>query len=234
MESLITSTLSNVHQIYFDAKTRGQCWEGFRLYDNSNNLSPFFENKVIYDLCMQGAHREGGWFGILSPSFFFKAHRIKTPRNLSQLVSEGDHDAVGFNGKSQNQNVILQAERWHVGFVDLFEKIIHKAGIGFDFRSVKNGKQNIFSNYLIAKPEVWDRYFTEVLKPCMDVMSRDKEVQEGLWQDAKYHKSRTSLRHRMYLQESIGVPFYPYHTFICERFWTLFLWMNPDVKLKNI
>lgn len=226
------SILSNIYQIHYDAKSRGMCWDGFKLYDNSDKLTAFFENSVIYDLLSQNKNHEGEWFGVLSPVFFNKAHRVNTPQLLAQHLDPA-LDVIAFNGKSQNQNIILQAEKWHEGYVDLFETILNRAGIYFDFRKVKDGTKNIFSNYVIAKPHVWHQYYEEVLYPCMRVMEDDEYVKGTLWKDAKYHKSkRQSVRY--YLQEAIGVPYYPYHTFICERFWTLFLWMNPDIKLKNV
>ena len=56
------------------------------------------------------------------------------------------------------------------------------------------------------------------------------KLRELLWTDSGYTKKN---KLGPYLKEQIGVSYYPYHTFICERFWTMFLNMHPEITVTH-
>ena len=232
---------NHIYQIYYDAQSKERCFEGFTPVCNER-LSPFFENSVIVEVLGNGGSIPGlDWFGVLSPKFFRKAYGggvSLSGEKLDTFLAATQKQVVGFNIKTTQKNIIKQGDMWHPGFSELFDKIIKKAGIDYDIRkpskklySLPSGHvvyNNIFSNYVIAKKHIWDDYYQTVLKPCYDVMSDkdNEEIQSLLWRDSGYHKMNPQAVKRSVLKEKLGVPFYPYHTFICERFWTMFLNMR--------
>lgn len=214
----------------------------FSVY-HTDKTSPFFENAYIRDLIRNGAHHKAEWFGVLSPEFFTKALSGKvTPYKIHHDIDRGiqiqtgrnrferqEVDAIGFTPRLKNLNVIIQGNRAHGGgFSDLTQDIFNKAGIDWDVS--KPLKRVVMSNYIIARPEVYQDYASKVLLPCMDVMESDPIISERVWKDSGYYKK---MRMPAQLKSDLGVPYYPLHTFICERFWSVYLAMNPSVKFRH-
>lgn len=243
-ESLNKSLIkyNHIYQIWYDEKTRKQGYGGFEAYYN-HSLSPFFENAVINHLCSSvlPSIDPTQWFGVLSPKFFTKA-RIAKPIKLDRFLQEATHQCVGFNFKTINKYPLLHGDAYHPGFAKCIQLIVKKAldlDLPKDFQSRVinkwNGhviRANVFSNYIIAKAGVWSRFYNEFFKPCYEVMNdiEEEEIQSILWRDSGYHRKNQL---GSYLKEHIGVSYYPYHTFICERFWTIYLALNTDVTFTH-
>jgi hypothetical protein len=64
----------------------------------------------------------------------------------------------------------------------------------------------------------------------MQVMNHNAELNKMIWQDSGYHKKK---RMSAKLKQDLGVPYYPLHTFICERFWSVYLAMNRQIKFRH-
>lgn len=205
--------------------------------------SPFFENAYIRDLIQKGVHHNDDWFGLLSPHFFTKALSGRlTPYKIQHDIERGiqiqtgrnrferhEAEAIGFTPRLKNLNVITQGNRAHgEGFSELVQDIFNKAGVDWDVS--KPLKKVVMSNYIIARPEVYQDYANTVLLPCMEVMETDPDISKRCWEDSRYYKKRSMSAQ---LKSDLGVPYYPLHTFICERFWSVYLAMNPGVKFRH-
>lgn len=236
---------NHIYQIGYSESSKKQCFRGFQLLEN-NHLSPFFENTAIlglFETRFKYINSED-WVGVLSPKFFQKAQSFKpiTAIDLDKFLSETKKDVVGFSIRQTQRNIILQGDKYHKDFSKVFKMIIEKAGIDYDIRRgtkklfvLQSGHQvyaNIFSNAVIAKKWVYEKYIKEVLKPCYEVMSdpNNTDIQEIIWKDSGY--TRLTRRDTSGFKAQIGVNYYPYHTFICERFWTMFLNMN-DLQITQ-
>lgn len=228
-----TDILKGIYQIWYDDQTRKMCSDYFTPFHNPE-LTPFFENQVIYDLCSQGRHLESEWFGVLSPVFFSKAWRGGVRPTYMRERMSAETDLVSFH-YSRNPNIILQGHSHHAkskgNFKDIVQRVLRMSGIDWDVHNPL--RFPVLMNYVVARDWVWDRYFNEMLEPCMDVM-RDAtgELKELIWQDAEYGKGRTQTMRR-HLQATLGVPYYPMHTFILERLWSVWLEMNYDDVRKT-
>ena len=230
----VKAQLSGVYQIWYNEQTRKQIVDAFTPFHNPK-LSEFFENDVILNVVSQGKHKETDWFGVLSPEFFSKAATGGVRVTELQKRLNDSLDMMTFT-RSENTNMIKQGDNWHRvqngSFSSIVQQVIRRAGIEW---SVDDRlRLPIYNNYVIARPWVWDRYVNEMLLPCMEVMENaEGEFRELLWQDAKYHKSRRKSV-QAHLQANFGVPHYPLHTFICERFWSVWVEMNwGDVRVKK-
>lgn len=233
----------HIYQIWYNEKTKKQVFHGFQPICNAR-LTPFFENSVIASLLFESIPARS-WVGVLSPEFFRKVSvRLAGGINgekIDKFLNDTDKDVVSFFPQLTQRNIITQAENYHTGYVKLFNHIIKEAGIDYDIRrrarllmTTHTGHPvytNIVSNHVIARKEVYQRYVNEVLIPCMEVMGGlDGEMKDLLWSDAKYKQGKASPNH---LLESYGKPYYTYHTFICERFWTLFMNMNTTITMSQ-
>lgn len=238
-----------LYQIWYNEETRKQCFDGFTLFHNPS-LTPFFENSIILNIFSNPSYAIPAqkWVGIFSPKFFQKAYggfTPVTPKNIDDFLSRTNKEVVGFNIKLTQPNIITQGDRWHPGFTEVFKMIIEKAGIDYDIRkrsriifTLKTGHNvyaNIMSNYVIAKAGIYKRYVDEVLRPCMQVMSDENntDIWQRIWRDSGYQRLQPRAAKADYLQKQIGVPYYPYHTFICERFWTMFMNMNTSISMTH-
>lgn len=238
--------LSQIHQIYYNDQTKVQCWDQFQHLHNPT-CNEFMENQVIYDfLDTRNDIPSSAWFGILSPKFGFKAvGQLNRPPNatrLDQKLKECEEKGVmvlGFQRHSRTRNPIFQGNNWHLrgkedNFSDVFEKVIQKAGITYDIKTkTRKNREGHYSvimmNYIIAPYWIWKMYFNEILKPCMDVMKSDEELKQLLWQDSGYKKNQ-KLSPAM---QAAGMEYYPLHTFICERFWTMFLHIHREFEFLH-
>lgn len=214
----------------------------FKKYEVAKN-SEFFENAYILDLIKSETHAESKYFAVLSPAFFNKAcaGRVTTSGIVEKLEKgltvptsrfsskQVEIDILGFNPHHRNSNIIMQGNRWHgSNFSEVTQLIFDKAGIDWDVS--RKLKHILLHNYVIAKSEIYEKYVTEILEPCMSVMSNDSEVRELVWKDSGYHKKR---RMSEKLKADLGVNYYPLHTFICERFWSVFVALNPEYIVKQ-
>ena len=233
---------SHIYQIWYNEQTRKEIYQGFVPCHNPI-LTPFFENAVINRLCdsVLPAIDDPERFGVLSPKFFKKA-RIVSPVKLDTFLKQTTSECVGFNFKTVNKYPLLSGERYHPGFMKCLQLIVKKA-LDIDledrFQSRVVGRwnghvirANVMSNYLIAKAGIWKRFYKEFFKPCYEVMNdpKEEEIQSILWRDSGYHRKKQL---GSYLKDQIGVSYYPYHTFICERFWTIYLALNTDISFQH-
>jgi hypothetical protein len=98
---------------------------------------------------------------------------------------------------------------YHPNFADYFQRIM--AAIGYSWTPA--GVADIFYfNYFVARADIYKRYVDEMLSPAMAVMDGMPE----LMQDARYAPLPEPLR------TQFGISFYPYHPFLCERFFSFF------------
>jgi len=72
-------------------------------------------------------------------------------------------------------------------------------------------------NNFVAKKDVYERYVTEMLAPAMEVMLTMPE----LMKNSMYGKPLPEN-----LKKSFGVNWFPYHTFLAERFFSYFCHLN--------
>lgn len=232
-----------IYMVTFDGKTRDIAAKyPFSVYAVSHT-SPFFENWYIRDLIQKGAHNDAEWFGVLSPYFFTKAMSGRlTPakiqhdleRAYKRQVGRNAFDlqelhALGFHPRLRQKNIITQGNRWHgETFSEITQLILNKAGIAWNVDRML--PKVVMHNYILARPHIYQEYVSEILSPCMDVMMYDPEVYALVWKDSMYHKKKKMTDK---LKQDLGVPYYPMHTFICERLWSVYLALNGSVNFRH-
>lgn len=221
-----------VYQIYYDEGSRLACYPEFTAIENKV-CSPFFENQIIIDLISRGEHIGVDYFGVFSGHFKNKMIHSRDGQKLTpQYITERlDTDVVSFFRSHRNSNVINKAEIFHPGFKRAIKNIIN--AINFEVDIEKNTRFTVYQNHFIAKSEIYYKYVKELLEPAVKEMCNkdNKELQNIIWQDSNYHKKNTMPEK---LKQDLGVPYYPYHTFICERLFSIFLNKYTDITCKHL
>lgn len=229
-----------LYQIFFDSythsKTSGLCIP----YDNTwyagKPLQPAFENHIIYDLIYKNAHENCDYFGVLSWQFEKKCNI--TIQHALNLISQdnGQHDVYTFFSLHTQQFLWRSAENWHKGITEIANHIFTRMGYQVSVRDISSSiidrKTNtVYGNHFIARPEVYDRYVREFLKPTLDIMTdpTDEWLQERINRDSGYKKKVKNI------ECMTGKPYYTLHTFVCERLFSTWLSINSNpYRLKHI
>jgi hypothetical protein len=138
-----------------------------------------------------------------------KSTRAFSPAAFEEEVRRAAPDAMSFQ-TLQAHDPVTVADVFHPGFSRYFARIMK--AIGHDW-SPTVLKDVFYFNYFVAKASIYERYVKEMLAPAMAVMDQMPE----LLQNSAYPGV---LPER--LRARFGVSHYPYHTFLCERFFSYF------------
>jgi len=207
-------------QIYFDDSQRGGLdYVPFR----NDDCTVYFESSVIRSLVEAGAHVGHDYFGVVSHQLRSKLEYTRqwpseianlstrpfSPEAFQAEVQRLAPDAMSFQ-THRAHDPISTADQFHPGFSGYFRHVM--TAIGYPWTPVVF--QHVFYfNYFVAKGAIYERYVAEMLAPAMAVMDQMPE----LMQDSRYPHPLPP-----HLQARFGIPFYPYHSFLCERFFSYF------------
>jgi hypothetical protein len=212
-----------IYQIYFeDSQRAGLEYVPYR----NDDCGVYFESGVIAKLVGEGAHLACDYFGVVSHQLRSKvaytrdawkhrgvianvSTRTFSPADFEQEVTRRAPDAMSFLTHVPHDPV-THADGFHPGFSELFRGIMK--AIGHDWTPTAF-RHVFYFNYFVARPEIYERYVREMLAPAMAAMDQMPE----LMRNSGYpHPLPDALRARF------GVPHYPYHPFLCERFFSYF------------
>lgn len=224
----------NIWQNYFDEATKKACNPAWNHYDNSEGLTEFFENTVIVDLIKRGEHYKEDYFGLFShdveESIPFKSIDNKrfSPHHLEEVIKNHPADAYGFALRRQNENISLQAERYHPGFNDIMDQVLEACG----YKLPPKLDHIILFNLMVCSGEFWGDYYHKMLKPAMEAL---KDIPEA-YNDSRYQligRPMTPEKEARFIK-AFGKPYYPFHPFICERLASIFLQLNRQYTFLQI
>ena len=212
-----------VYQVYYDQESQRNCLEFLTPYLNLS-ASPFFENQVIRDKYKDAEGYD--YFGVVSHKLKFKMSYF--PATRQQTVFNHNYlsgltcDILFLQNNSGN--MMQQLDDWHPGALAILRNIFEAAGLKTKTGIIKNV---IYSNHFIARSEIYKDYVENFLIPCMEVMVSMKE----LWQNSNYTRLTGPPPER--LQAAWGVDFWPLHTFLCERFFSVYL-QDKNYKIERV
>lgn len=111
-------------------------------------------------------------------------------------------------------------EENHKGFMELFTNLCADLGL-----KVSEPKHTIYSNFFIAKKEIFIEY-QKLLRHAIDLLENKYKIEA--WKDSGY-KGLGKER----LKQATGLEYYPMHTFILERL--LSVWIdNKGLKTLDL
>lgn len=216
-------------QIYYNDATKLNCEPGL-IHAFNPILTPFFENTVIAQLGTDEA-LQNQYVGVLSHNFFIK--NMIMPYAIANEVGEGKFDVYAFSGGLKIKNVCDIADTYHPGFKHAMFLILD--AIGFDVDINEDTRMVCYQNAFIAKTHIFEHYVRELLLPAMKVMNdrNNERIYNIIWNDSGYYKKK-DLQIQSRLRQYLGVNYYPYHPFICERLFSLYMQKYKHLTFKHL
>ena len=227
----------DIYQIFYSPETKAICFpEFFTLYNNTDKLTPDFENGVIRALYDAGALDKSEYFGVLSP-IYYKKSKIAPAKIAEALTAKPDIVILQYG----MGHPIRSGEKLHDGnhngnFRRIIQAVLNAAKIRFSVDSQFSDNSLVWSNYIIAKSAIYKRYIEEFLLPCYAVMNsgqhfiklpreRNQPIRAVLDRDARYSMRKNSDK-TQFIEKQLGRKTWPLDAFILERLWPIFLEMN--------
>jgi len=201
----------NVYQIYYQESQKKELFsDSIPLFNGE--LSIFFENNVILDLYKYGKI-VGDFFGVLS----WKARE----KNMIRSKSIKKHINKKYDIHSftyDKHDVLGYANLCHPNFRSIFTGLLEYLHIDLEIRPLIG----LYQNAIITKPAIYIDYIENYLMPAMDYLQESAgDIQNLLFSDAEYKGIDRKI-----LMNTIGVEYYPYHTFVLERLWSVYYQIN--------
>jgi len=153
---------------------------------------------------------------------------MPTPENINFIVKKYGCDVYAFCKHRKQENIAIQAERYHHGIIDMFNKILSSMGLKLPAKLDKI----ILFNTMIGNEKFWEGYTKDMLFPAMELLKGMPEA----YGDSNYHKlgrPMTPEKTAMF-KKSFGLEYYPYHPFILERLPSIYLQYHPELNFKHI
>lgn len=151
-------------------------------------------------------------------------------RDITQELLESDYDVLSFTKNSRHHVMLGAAEQWHPGFRNALTKIVE--GIGKKMPS--EVKKPIYQNHFSAKREIYHDYLNDYLNPAMELIKNDPEIYKLSTEDSHYsHLVKKDAASPEYLQEKIGLTYYPMAPFLLERLFSIYV-ENKNINVEWI
>jgi hypothetical protein len=139
------------------------------------------------------------------------------------LKSEEKPDVIGFSPTLFNKNYLSFTEKSHPGFMKLFNLVCKDLNL-----QVREPEHVVYSNFFIAKKEVYSEFVNTVIKPAIELL--ETKYKDLAWKDANYTYGLKGEE----LKEQAGLDFYPMHVFVLERLLSIWLENNSKITFKQI
>lgn len=218
-----------IYQIYYNKETFSRLDKEFIPYDNKKNeRTEWYEFEVIYNYLKKNSLQENVWYGFLSPEFYKKTNltglqiksHLKRNEKSNVCLATSCFDQIAIY-----QNCFLQGEAKHPGLITATEYLLKKFKLNLPIKNLVGHSSNtVFSNYLIAKKEYWQKWY-DLASFFKKLLRQDNNFQKIIKTKSNYKNSKVNL----------GV-------FIQERFPTIILssqnfkvttLLSPDYKFCN-
>jgi hypothetical protein len=171
----------NIYQIFYDEVTKASLDPGFIPLNNIDpKVKGWYEFWPILNFLNNQKLDEGGWYGFLSPKFESKIGLCS--KDIVEMLEQNNSRAdVLLLSPEWDQiayfiNVFEQGELFHPGLMSLSQNFVDSAGIELKLDSVvMDASNSVFSNYIIAKKDYWERW-----KECANLLF-DYANQRSQW-----------------------------------------------------
>lgn len=212
-----------IHVIVYSEETRSAVENGYYFLDNTSNPRPDWrEYWPIRNFLLSEPLDEAAYYGFFSPRF-----REKTgldAKSVHRFVAEndGEVDLVTFSPQVDIgaffQNGFIGSEYADPGSLSTIQAFVDRIGLNVSLRdAVMDSSTTIFSNYFVARPAFWRRWF----KIC-----------EQLFEIAEYGEASDPLRRELIKATGYeeGVQ---RKVFLMEGVVSLLLLADPSLKVAQ-
>jgi hypothetical protein len=155
---------TNIYQIFYDERTRGQVDPGFIGLDNIDNpRADWREYWAIRNFFLNNAIDDDQLYGFLSPSFHTKTG-LTASRVDAFIQANPGHEVYTFSPFIQDAtcylNVFEQGNLYHPGLVEVAQSYLKDIQLEVNLEElVMDFRSMVYCNYIIAKPSFWRTWF---------------------------------------------------------------------------
>ena len=190
-------SIMKIYQIYYNKETFSRLDEEFIPYDNKKNeRTEWYEFEVIYSYLKNNSLQDNVWYGFLSPEFCKKTNLtgLQIKSHLKQNEKSNVCLATScFDQIAIYQNCFLQGEAKHPGLIIATEYLLKKFKLNLPIKNLVGHSSNtVFSNYLIAKKEYWQKWY-DLASFFMKLLKEDKIFLKIINTKSNYKNSKVNL-----------------------------------------
>lgn len=208
--------LLKIYQVYYRDEQLPNL--DYTPYKNED-CTVFFENSIIAELIPKS---EAKYLGVVSWNLRPKIKSVLGPRinitpfypeTFSLKLDQLRPDVMGFCQYDPHDPI----KTWcgiHPELQEYFRDVLKKCG--HEWRP-KVYDDCFYSNAFVAKSEVYKKYVSELLIPAMGIMN----TMPKLMNNSGYPRPLP-----IELRVKWGISYYPYHSFICERLFSYWSYLN--------
>lgn len=194
-------------------------------YDNSHirtikQRSFLFEYNPIIDIIDNHyTSIKEPYLGIFSWKFGIKTGIF--PKKLYWLLEKNpDFDVYNFC-RPLSMPYMLFTEKVHPGFLERFTYLLSKLNIRYC-----EPKTVVYSNFFIARKEIYRDFVNTLIKPSIDIMETDDYLKTKMFMPCNYNGLNSDK-----LKEFTGMEYYSFHTFVLERLFSFYLEQHQELKI---
>lgn len=177
----------SIYQIYYDEISKKGLDKNFIPFLNSDPKPLMFENKIIYDLYKSKNYIDSDYCGVLS--WRFKEKTGYEGKEIISILEAEKYDSYSFLPKRCEQHKHPFSRSGFGGVLTIVNEI-YKAQI-FQKRLLHfEPAKNIWCNYWICRPEIFEMYIENYLIPVLKHFEK-KENQKFL-QLYEKHRGKTN------------------------------------------
>lgn len=158
------------------------------------------------------------YVGIFSYKFPFKS-KISDIELYNFIDGKADVYHLNYTLFKDGTEYFHLSEKYHPGLLRLIELLCNDLGLEY----TNKPKHPIWSNFFVAKIDIYKHYIDTVIKPAINLL--ETKYRQLAWQNSKYMSMSKEK-----LKELTGLDYYPMHTFVLERMFSLYLHNNPKIK----
>ena len=213
-----------IYNIAYDAGQFPNC--EFDIYHNTvktlEEKSYLFEYNPILNIMEK--EKEADYIGIFSWKFAMKTGFFKKKIDL-MLNKYPNQDVYSFCQTYPHfgPNFYEFTEKYHPGFMEIFKLLCDDLGL-----DSREGKNLIYSNFVLVKWEVYKDFIETVIKPAITLL--EDKYEHLAWRNANYVDGLNPQS----LKIATGLDYYPMHTFVLERLWIAYLQTKKQLKCTNL
>lgn len=214
-------------QIIYKEEQRAECYPFANVYFN-DRLTIFFENEVIAKLVQASYDAK---IGVCSWKLRQKQRwNVGKRREITQEVLESDYDVLSFTKNTHHHQMLAASENWHPGFIQALRAICDSVGVDVP----QEVSTPIYQNAFMATRAIYQDYLDEYLNPVMRLINAEPVAYRLATQDSRYHElAKGDAAPREWLQEQIGLPYYPMAPFLLERLFSVYC-HNKKIKVTYV
>jgi hypothetical protein len=205
----------HIYQSYYKEEQIKVLNSIFTPFNNINGDNPELREYIIWNKLYNKHIDDGSYFGLVSWIWNQKVN-LSEEKFRNWIVDNSGYDVYFVDPTLDNAaneiNLWVQGDRWHPGLLDFAKKIFPKVGIETPVEEiVYKGDHFATSNFFVGNSRFWFKY-KKFVDNFITTAHGDSELRKYMFEDLNTYNGKQI----------------PNFSFIVERLFSLYLFLNPD------